>query len=69
MYMIYDLIYVLYTPYILRLIRLLDYFDSEWEISRKEVFNAEFGAFVHLGFSLHVPHQHVYLVSLWLCIC
>ena len=30
--------------------------------SKKEVFEAEFGAFVQLGFSLHIPHQHVYLI-------
>jgi hypothetical protein len=45
-----------------RIVQLLDFFDREWEISRREVFNAEFGAFVHLGFSLHIPHPHVYLM-------
>jgi hypothetical protein len=48
--------------YRIRLDAMLDYIDEEWEISRNEIFDAEFGAFVHLGFSLHVPHQHIYLV-------
>lgn len=45
-----------------RLARLLNFFDREWEISRKEIFGAEFAAYVHLGFSLHLPHQHVHEV-------
>ena len=45
-----------------RLDAMLDYIDEEWEVARNEIFDAEFGAFVHLGFSLHVPHQHIYLV-------
>lgn len=48
--------------YRVRLDAMLDYIDEEWEVSRNEIFDAEFGAFVHLGFSLHVPHQHIYLV-------
>jgi hypothetical protein len=44
-----------------RLAALLDFMDRNWEVSRKQVFDAEFGAFVHLGFSLHVPHQHVFV--------
>ena len=48
--------------YRIRLDAMLDYIDEEWEVSRNEIFDAEFGAFVHLGFSLHVPHQHIYLV-------
>ena len=42
-----------------RLEDLLAFVDHRWEISRKEIFAAEFGAFVQLGFSLHVPHQQV----------
>lgn len=45
-----------------RLTRLLNFFDRVWEISRKEVFAAEFAAYVHLGFLLHIPHQHVHEV-------
>jgi Cyclin, N-terminal domain len=45
-----------------RLEAMLDFIDKDWKISKKEVFDAEFGAFVHLGFSLLVPHQHVFLV-------
>lgn len=45
-----------------RLEALLDFIDKDWKISKKEVFDGEFGAFVHLGFSLHVPHQHIFLV-------
>ena len=45
-----------------RLYSMLDFVDKDWKISKKEVFDAEFGAFVHLGFTLLVPHQHVALV-------
>jgi len=45
-----------------RLESMLDFVDKEWAVSKKQVFDAEFGAFVHLGFNLHVPHQHVFLV-------
>lgn len=45
-----------------RLLALLEFIDDEWEIPRSAVFEAEFGAFVSLDFSLHVPHQHIYLV-------
>lgn len=45
-----------------RLDMMLDYIDKEWKISKKEVFDSEFGAFVQLGFSLLVPYQHVFLV-------
>jgi hypothetical protein len=41
---------------------LLTFLDREWDLSKKEVFEAEFGAYVHLGFALHIPHHHVYLV-------
>eukprot|EP01034_Spumella_vulgaris_P038563 gene38563-47623_t len=41
---------------------LLTFFDREWDLAKKEVFEAEFGAYVHLGFALHIPHHHVYLV-------
>ena len=47
------------SKYHQKLSSLLDFIDHQWEISRKEVFDAEFGAYVHLGFSLHLPHQHV----------
>ena len=49
------------SKYLSRLEALLHYVDREWEVTKKEVLDAEFGAFVHLGFSLHAPHQHVYL--------
>ena len=45
-----------------RLDMMLDFIDKEWKISKKEVFDSEFGAFVQLGFSLLVPYQHVFLV-------
>ncbi len=41
---------------------LLEYFDQEWDLPKKQVFEAEFGAYIHLGFSLHVPHQHLVLM-------
>ena len=41
---------------------LMSFIDREWEVSRKEVFEAEFGAFVQLGFLLHLPPQHVFVV-------
>lgn len=45
-----------------RLVELLKFFDREWEVSRQEIFQAEFGAFMHLGFCLHVPREQVYVV-------
>lgn len=42
--------------------QLLEHFDQEWDLSRKQIFEAEFGAYVYLGFSLHVPYQHLYLM-------
>jgi hypothetical protein len=45
-----------------RLDRLMSFIDREWEVSKKEVFEAEFGAFVQLGFLLHLPYQHIYTV-------
>lgn len=45
-----------------RLESMLDFVDKEWAVAKKQVFDAEFGAFVRLGFNLHVPHQHVFLV-------
>lgn len=45
-----------------RLDGLMSFVDREWEVSRKEVFEAEFGAFAQLGFLLHLPPQHVFLV-------
>lgn len=44
------------------LARLLDFIDQEWHVSRKELFEAEFGAYVHLNFSLHVPAAHLFVV-------
>lgn len=48
--------------YLDKLVQLLDFFDREWHLSKRQVFDAEFGAFVHLGFSLHVPYQHIHMV-------
>jgi len=45
-----------------RLEAMLDFVEKEWAVSKKQVFDAEFGAFVHLGFNLRVPQQHVFLV-------
>lgn len=47
-----------------RLRKLLDFIDSKWEISRSEVFAAEFGAYVHLDFSLHVPLHQVCVMGI-----
>ena len=41
---------------------LLSFFDREWDLPKKQVFEAEFGAFVHLGFTLQLPFHHVYLM-------
>lgn len=41
---------------------LLSFFDREWDLPKKQVFEAEFGAFVHLGFTMHLPFPHVYLM-------
>jgi hypothetical protein len=41
----------------------LEYVDREWQISKVQVLDAEFGAYVQLGFSLHVPFTHVVLVA------
>eukprot|EP01041_Mallomonas_annulata_P009802 gene9802-20391_t len=40
-----------------RLDGMLEFFDREWSLSKKE-----FGAFVLLGFNLHAPHTHVFVV-------
>lgn len=45
-----------------RIDSLMSFVDREWEVSRKEVFEAEFGVFVQLGFLLHLPTQHVFIV-------
>lgn len=42
--------------------RLYHFFDREWNLPKKVVFEAEFGAFVQLNFSLHLPYPHVYLM-------
>lgn len=44
-----------------KLDELLDQIDEKWEVSRKDLFEAEFGVYVQLGFSLHVPHQVKYI--------
>ncbi|CAM9215945.1 unnamed protein product [Phaeothamnion confervicola] len=50
-----------------RLPALWAFMDQEWQISRKEIFEAEFGALVQLGFSLHVdPHLVNYHFTLLL---
>lgn len=41
---------------------MLAFFDRDWDLPKKEVFDAEFGAYVHLGFSLHLPYTHVFYV-------
>lgn len=40
---------------------ILDYFDKEWDLPRAQIFEAEFGAFVHLGLLLHVPYKHLHI--------
>lgn len=50
------------TNHLSDLARLLDFIDQEWHVSRKELFEAEFGAYVHLNFSLHVPAAHLFVV-------
>mmetsp|Transcript_12818 Transcript_12818/g.19294 ORF Transcript_12818/g.19294 Transcript_12818/m.19294 type:complete len:477 (-) Transcript_12818:154-1584(-) len=39
-----------------------EFADRQWSIPKKEILEAEFGAFMHLNFSLHVPHEHVFVV-------
>eukprot|EP01032_Pedospumella_encystans_P010270 gene10270-12022_t len=51
-----------YDNYHSMLNALLSFFDREWDLPKKEVFEAEFGAFVHLGFTMHIPFPHVYLM-------
>jgi len=41
---------------------ILRFADRTWSITKKQVLDAEFGCFVHLGFSLHVPTPHLYAV-------
>lgn len=38
---------------------MFEFFDTEWKIPKKEIFEAEFGAFIHLGFLMHIPNQHI----------
>lgn len=40
---------------------LLQFFDREWNLPKRQIFDAEFGAFVLLGFSMHLPYKHIYL--------
>jgi hypothetical protein len=42
--------------------KLLEFFDDEWDITKRQVFEAEFGAYMHLGFSLHFPSEHIRIV-------
>jgi len=42
---------------------LIEYIDHEWLISRAQVLDAEFGAFVQLEFALHTPYVHVMVMS------
>lgn len=41
---------------------LFEFFDRVWSLEKKEVISAELGAFVKLNFSLHVAHQHIFVV-------
>lgn len=41
---------------------LFEFIDRQWSIERKEVIAAELGAFVSLDFSLHISHQHIFVV-------
>ena len=41
---------------------LFQWIDSNWFVSKKQILDAEFGTYVHLGFSLHCPYQHLYVV-------
>jgi hypothetical protein len=50
------------SSYLSEMGRLLDFIDQEWHVSRKDLFEAEFGAYVHLNFSLHVPAAHLLVV-------
>jgi hypothetical protein len=50
------------TQYQKTLRLLFAFFDQEWDLAKKQIFDAEFGAYVHLGFSLHIPYMHVFTV-------
>lgn len=41
---------------------LLDFIDRSWQISKKQVLAAEFGGYVWLGFTLHVPQAHMHFM-------
>jgi hypothetical protein len=41
---------------------LFDYYDKEWNLTKKSIIEAEFGVYVHLGFLLHIPYEHIYIV-------
>lgn len=43
---------------------LLAFFDAEWDLPKKQIFEAEFGAYVHLGFLMHFPYQHIHWMYL-----
>lgn len=45
-----------------RINSLYSYFDREWDLPKKQIFDAEFGGFVHLNFSMHLPFQHINLM-------
>jgi hypothetical protein len=47
-----------------------NYFDKEWDLSKKQIFEAEFGVYVALGFLLHIPCQHItYIYNHLLTLC
>jgi hypothetical protein len=41
----------------------LEFADREWSISRRQIFAAEFGAFVYLGLSVNFPQAHITLMT------
>jgi len=38
---------------------LLNFFDTEYQVPKADVFRAELGALVHINFALNVPYLHV----------
>ncbi|RYG63725.1 hypothetical protein EON64_15340, partial [archaeon] len=43
---------------------LIAFFDAVWFISKKQLFDGEFGVYVSLNFTLHLPYQHVHWMYL-----
>jgi hypothetical protein len=41
---------------------LFAFFDQEWDLTKKQILEAEFGVYVHLGFSLHISYTHIFCV-------